>query len=116
MALLDSMAVASDLRMHATLWGLGIRETAGLYVEPVLLLPNNRFELARYARDASEAIPAAVFAAPDELGQLIDLAAWEPETGHLALGLGRVSMLGEDTLHGWRLGDPLMAHETALEW
>jgi hypothetical protein len=108
--------VACDSTMHAHLWARGVRNLAGLQVEPVVFLPNNRFELARHARDASEAIPAVVFAAPDELGQLIDLAAWEPETGRLALWLRRISMLGQDNLYGWRLGAPLMVHETPLEW
>jgi hypothetical protein len=81
-----------------------------------VFLHSNRFEFARYARDASEAVAAIVFAAPDELGQLIDLAAWEPETGRLALWLGRVSMLGQDNLYGWRVGDPLTVPETPLEW
>jgi hypothetical protein len=108
--------VACDSTMHAHLWARGVRNLAGLQVEPVVFLPNNRFELARHARDASEAIPAVVFAAPDELGQLIDLAAWEPETGRLALWVGRISMLGQDNLYGWRLGDPLMVHETPPEW
>jgi hypothetical protein len=108
--------VACDSTMHAHLWARGVRNLAGLQVEPVVFLPNNRFELARHARDASEAIPAVVFAAPDELGQRIDLAAWEPETGRLALWLGRISMLGQDNLYGWRLGAPLMVHETPLEW
>jgi hypothetical protein len=116
MALLDSMAVASDLRMHATLWGLGIREMADLYVEPVVFLPNDCFEFARDARDPSGAVVAVIFLARDDLGDPSDLAAWEPETGRLALWLGRVSILGQDNLYDWRLGDPLMVHETPLEW
>ena len=74
------------------------------------------FEFARDARDPSEAVAAIVLAAPDELGQLTDLAAWEPETGRMALLLGRVSMLGQDNLYGWRLCEPLLMHDTPLEW
>jgi hypothetical protein len=116
MALLDSTPVASDLPTHTGLSARGIRETAGLYVEPVVFLPNDRFEFARDARDASGAIVAVVFLASDDLGNAFDLAAWEPKTGRLALWLGRVSMLGQDNLYGWRLGKPLMVHETPLEW
>jgi hypothetical protein len=116
MALLDSTPVASDLRMHASLWALGIREMADLYVEPVVFLANGCFEFARVVRDASEAVAAIIFPAPDERGQLIDLAAWEPETGRLALLLARVSMLGQDNLYGWRVGEPLLVHESPLEW
>jgi hypothetical protein len=108
--------VACDSTIHAHLWARGVRNLAGLQVEPVAFLPNNRFELARHARDASEAIPAVVFATSDELGKLIDLAAWQPETGRLALLLGRVSMLGQDNLYGWRLGEPLIIHESPFEW
>jgi hypothetical protein len=116
MALLDSTPIASDPRMHASLWALGIREMAALYAEPVVFLPNNCFEFARDARDASGAVVAVVFHAPDDLGNPLDLAAWEPKSGRLALWLGRVSMLGQDNLYAWRLGEPLVAHETALEW
>jgi hypothetical protein len=115
-ALLDSTLVASDLRMHASMWALGIRDMADLYVESVMFLPNDRFEFARDARDASGAVVAVVFRAPDDLGNPLDLAAWEPETGRLALWLGRVSMLGQDSLYGWRLGEPLIVHESPLEW
>ena len=108
--------VACDSTMYAHLWARGVRDLAGLQVEPVVFLPNNRFELARHARDASGAVLAVVFRALDDLGNPLDLAAWEPETGRLALWLGRVSMLGQDNLYGWRLGDPLMVHETPLEW
>jgi hypothetical protein len=72
--------------------------------------------LRRDARDASYAVIALVFLAPDDLGNAFDLAAWEPETGRLALWLGRVSMLGQDNLYYWRLGAPLIVHETPLEW
>ena len=89
---------------------------ADLYVEPVVFLPNDQFEFARDARDASGAVVAVVFLASDDLGNPLDLAAWEPETGRVALWLGRVSMLGQDKLYGWRIGEPLVAHESSLEW
>jgi hypothetical protein len=54
--------------------------------------------------------------APDDLGDPLDLAAWEPETGRLALWLGRVAMLGQGNLYGWRIGEPLVVHETPLEF
>ena len=114
--LIDCEPIASDEAMHSRLWALGVRCTAGLYFEPVVFLPGDRFEFARDARDASGAVVAIVFPAPDDLGRLIDLAAWSPETGRLALLLGRVSMLGQDNLCGWRLGEPLAMHETPLEW
>ena len=72
--------------------------------------------LARHARDASGAVGAVVFLASDDLGNPLDLAAWEPETGRLALWLGRVAMLGQDNLYGWKVGEPLIVHETPLEW
>jgi hypothetical protein len=114
--LIDCEPVASDQAMHSRLWALGVRYTAGLYFEPVVFLPDERFEFARDARDACGAVVAIVFSAPDDLGQLLDLAAWDPETGRLALLLGRVAMLGQDNLYGWRLGQPLVMHESALEW
>jgi hypothetical protein len=114
--LLDCEPVASHERMHSLLWARGVRSTAGLYFEPVVFLPDGRFEFARDLMDAIGAVVAVVFAAPDDLGRLLDLAAWEPETGRLALLLGRVAMLGQDSVYGWRLREPLAMHETVLEW
>jgi hypothetical protein len=114
--LLGCTPVASEPGVHAHLYGIGVRDMAGLHVEPIVFLPNNRFELARHARDASNAVTAVVFMAREDLGNPLDLAAWEPETGRLALWLGRVSMLGQDNLYGWRIGEPLVVHETPLEW
>ena len=114
--LFECTPVASDLRMHARLWSNGVRDMAGLHVEPVVFQPGDRFELARHARDASSAVMAVVFMARDDLGNPLDLAAWEAETGRLALLIGRVSMLGQDNLYGWRIGEPLVVHETPLEW
>ena len=42
--ILDCTPVASDPQMHALLWGDGIRDTVGLYVEPVVFLPGDQFE------------------------------------------------------------------------
>jgi hypothetical protein len=114
--LLDCTPVAGDAGMQGKLRSLGVRQTAGLYFEAVVFLPNGRFEFARDIRDASGAVVAVVMPAPDDLGQLIDLAAWEPETGRLALLLGRVSMLGQDNLYVWRIGKPLALHESVLDW
>ena len=114
--LLGRMPVASNDRLNAFLGPLGVRNSVGLYVEPVVFLDNKRFELARSSRDPSDAVFAVVFLAPDDLGDPSDLAAWQPETGRLALWLGRVSMLGQNNLYGWRLGEPLIMHETPLEW
>jgi hypothetical protein len=114
--LLDCTPAASDPQMHALLWGICVRDMAGLHVDQIVFVHNNRFELARRARDASSAVIAVIFMARDDLGNPLDLAAWEPETGRLALWLGRVSMLGQDNLYSWRIGEPLTVHETALEW
>jgi len=82
--LLDCTPAASDPQMHALLWGIGVRDTTGLHVEPIVFVHNNRFELARRARDASDAVLAVVFLARDDFGGPLDLVAWEPETGRLA--------------------------------
>lgn len=102
-ALLDCEPAVGDLRWCSRFRALGVPSVAGRHVEPVVFLPNDQFEFARDARDASGAVVAVVFSAPDDLGNPLDLAAWEPETGRLALWLGRVSMLGQDNLYGWRL-------------
>lgn len=120
----DHEADQDALAWSRSHWQLGTRGPSELELklfecspgDPVMFLPGNRFEFARDARDPSEAVAAIVLAAPDELGQLTDLAAWEPETGRMALLLGRVSMLGQDNLYGWRLCEPLLMHDTPLEW
>jgi hypothetical protein len=106
--LLDCTPVAIDAKMHGKLWGLGIRQTADLYFEPVVFLPNGRFEFARDVRDATGAAVAVIIPAPDESSDLTDIAAWEPESGRLALLLGRVSMLGQENLYSPRLGSSVL--------
>ena len=114
--LLDCPAVASNVQLHSKLLSLGIRRTADLYFEAIVFLQNGRFEFASDVWDASGVVVAVVFPAPDEIGQTIDLAAWEPETRRLALLQGRVSMLGQGNLYGWRVGEPLAMHESPLDW
>jgi hypothetical protein len=63
-----------------------------------------------------QSFEAILLLARDDLDDPCDIVAWEPKTGRLALWLGRVSMLGQGNLYGWRLGKPLVVHETPLEW
>ncbi len=107
--------VEIDAAMCGKLWALGVRRMVDLSFDAVVFLPGRRFEFARDLRDAAEAEGAVIFPAFDDLGELVDIAAWVPETGRVALLLGRVSMLGEDNVYAPRLGKPLALHETALE-
>ena len=86
-----------------------------LQAEPVVFLPNDRFEFARNLRDAAGAEIAALIPCRDESGDITDIAAWELTSDKTALWRGAVGMLGEDNLEP-RLDEPLLVHETVTGW
>jgi hypothetical protein len=89
---------------------------AGLTVarDRVVFLDGGRFEFARYLRDAASATSALVIPCRDEAGEIDDLVAWRGE--QVATWLGRVSMIGQHCIYQPRLSEPLVAHETPLDW
>ena len=72
-----------------------------------------RFEFARHAKGGL-AQSAFVFPVWNAYGDLADIAGWRPP--HLALWLGRVSILGEEQTNGPRMCEPLKVHTTVLDW
>jgi hypothetical protein len=115
-ALLDSTPVVSDVGWHSLIWALGIRSAAGLHFDSVVCLPGGRFDFARDVRDATGAVVALIVPAHDDMGDLDDLVALDLDRDFLGTWLGQATMLGQHNLYGWRVGEPLIAHETPLEW
>jgi hypothetical protein len=105
--------VAQGLRSEG-IRGRGAFDT--LCVEPVCFLSGGRFEFARYLRDATGNVLAVIIPARDETGELADLAALNLDTGALATRQGRVAMLGQENILAPRIGEPLLVHETPIDW
>ena len=90
--------------------------STGLVYDVVVFLPGGRFEFARGLRDATGAKTAIIIPALDEYLQLADLVALDLETGAIATWLGRVAMLGQQWLSAATFDEPLLVHETPLDW
>ena len=74
-----------------------------------------RFEFARHDAAAGEATAALIVLALDACGEPADLVAFHGgPTPFVGSWLGRVGMLGEDSL--WRARDVLAVHATPLDW
>jgi hypothetical protein len=115
-ALLEASPVVSDVSWYSLLWALDVRSAADLHFDAVVPLPSGRFDFARDVRDATSAVVALIVPAHDDTGELDDLVALDLERDFLGTWLGQASMLGQHNLYGWRVGEPLVAHETALDW
>jgi hypothetical protein len=116
LALLDCMPVVSDPGWYSGISALGIGDARDLHFDSVVFLAGGRFEFARDLCDASGNAVALIIPVYDDLSALTDLAAFNLDTGKLGIWRGRVPMLGAENLYGWRLGDPLVMHETPLDW
>jgi hypothetical protein len=122
----ECQPVACDHQMRDKLRALGVWRFAGnasdpfdaLCAEPVIFLQSGRFEFARHMRDQTGAQPAVIIPARDVSSDLTDHAAWQLDTGILALWRGRVPMLGAE--HALRtrprIEEPLTVHESVLAW
>jgi hypothetical protein len=102
LALIQPLAIATDT----------VNFTPALSSKPT---GAGRFEFSR-CRPADDAVSAVIIPAFDEWGYLADLTAWHPKTSAVASWLGRVGLLGQDMLFAPRFGDPIVVHETPLEW
>ncbi|SEO42254.1 hypothetical protein SAMN04487843_101339 [Methylobacterium sp. ap11] len=102
----------------------GAHLACGRYGADILLRDVVVFEKRqrfRFARDdngpGTGAEPAYTIPARDIDGEVVDVVAWHPPTGRLSSWLGRVGLLGEDSL--WRpLGsdEPLLVHRDPFAW
>ena len=54
--------------------------------------------------------------ARNRFGEVADVVAWSPRSGHVATHYGRLSVLGGQHVFGPRLSGPLVVHATPLEW
>jgi hypothetical protein len=100
---------------YAKLFALGV-SGFGLCVDSVAFLSGQCFEFARYFRDASGSRLAIIVPTRNELGDIVDLAAIDLDTSEVALWRGRAAMLGQENVFAPRMGEPLLVHETALDW
>jgi hypothetical protein len=106
-----------------TIYRLGIRDDRAsgrfldaLQVADVIFLEGERFDFAAEVGALRGTVAAIAFPLFDECGDLVDLAAWNVDGGRLALWRGVASMLGAENIFAPRLGQPLLVHETPLDW
>lgn len=77
---------------------------------------DGRFEFGRYV-DHEMVRGALVALAFDRDGHAADIVAWRtgPEP-FVASWLGQVGLLGEEQIHGSRMGEPLTVHPDVMSW
>ena len=113
-----------NMALYAKLFALGIRGRAvdgygpfdSLVYDTVAFLAGGRFEFARYVRDATGAKTAIIIPARDEYLEHVDLVALDLDTGETATWLGRIALLGQEWLSAAMFDEPLLVHETPLDW
>jgi hypothetical protein len=122
-ALLDCCPLVLHPR-YSSLFALGIHGDGvngrgafdALHVADVIFRPGRRFDFSREVRELRGHVAGVVIPVRDECGDLLDLAAWNVDGGKLALWRGVASMLGAENIFAPRLGEPLLVHETPLDW
>jgi hypothetical protein len=83
----------------------------------VVFLDGNRFEFARCFRGEGTEVIAAIIVCQNELGDVVDLCAWDWRRDVTALWLGRVGLLGEDIALAPRVGDTaLRVFPSVAQW
>ncbi len=87
-----------------------------LQFSDALLPPAGLFEFPHEVGAVFGLVSAIIIPVHDETGDIVDLAAWNPDGGALALWRGAASMLGAENIFASRLGEPLLVHETPLDW
>jgi hypothetical protein len=110
--------------LSSTLFALGILGYGvngrgafdALHVADVIFRPGRLFDFSREVRELRGHVAGVIIPVRDECGDLVDLAAWNVDGGSLALWRGAASMLGAENIFAPRLGDPLLVHETPLDW
>jgi hypothetical protein len=110
--------------LYSRLFALGIHG-AGLngrgafdsvQVADVIFRHGGRFDFSREVRELRGHVAGVLIPVRDEAGDLVDVAAWNIDDGALALWRGTASMLGAENIFAPRLGEPLLVHETLLDW
>ncbi|MGB7100807.1 MAG: hypothetical protein WBD95_18850, partial [Xanthobacteraceae bacterium] len=96
--------------------GENLRPFGAFVCESVVFLVDGRFEFGRDVRDPAGAKAAVICCVHDEYDENVDLAAFDIDSGAVAIWRGRVGMLGEYWLAAATFDEPLIVHETALDW
>lgn len=121
--ILECALVTIEPRVHAELFSLGVRWRgvtgedffSALGLEAVIAAGDGRFEFAKYDTTGRTAARAFLFGCYDRLGDLADIAAWQPEGDTIRLLLGSVAMLGEHLVGTPRLA-PLQVFGSSLQY
>jgi hypothetical protein len=123
-ALNDCWPAVLDVATYSRLKRLGIHGAGingrglfdALQIADVIFRPDRRFEFSRDVGSSVGAVTAVIIPARDGGGDIVDLAAWNIESGAFGLWRGVASMLGEDWLLSPRVGDALDVFPTVTEW
>jgi hypothetical protein len=110
--------------LYSSLFALGVHGAGvnwhgafdALQVADVIFRPGGWFDFSSEVGTARGSVAGVIIPLRDECGDIVDLAAWNPDDGALALWRGAASMLGAENIFAPRLGEPLLAHETPLDW
>lgn len=113
--------------LYLFLFALGVREHGSngrgpfgpfgsLQFADVLFHRGGRFAFARDVGAVFGLVSAIIIPVHDETGDIVDVAAWNPDDSALALWNGVASMLGAENILAPRLDEPLLVHETPLDW
>jgi hypothetical protein len=111
-ALIGMIDAGIDVAALVRRWQIGLDIPR---LDRVVYTEDKAFEFAVYM-PGEPGIGAMTFVVRDHIGDPIDLAAWSPAAGRLALWCARGSMLGADTLFAPRMQDALPVHQTPLGW
>ena len=83
----------------------------------VLFRPAAQFDFAHEVGAVFGLVSAIVIPVHDETGDIVDLAAWNPDDGALALWRGVACLLGEQNISAPRIEhDGVRVHPSALAW
>jgi len=121
--ILECALVTIEPRIHAELFGLGVRWRGvigedffgALRLEAIVAADDGKFEFAKYDMSGRPAARAFLFGCYDRLSDLADIAAWQPEADTIRLLQGSVAMLGEHLIDIPRVA-PLQVFSSPLQW
>jgi hypothetical protein len=88
-----------------------------LQVADVIFRPGGRFEFSSEVRELRGHVAGVIIPIRDECGDLVDLAAWNPDDGALSLWRGMASMLGAENIFAPRIeSEALLVFADVAAW
>ncbi len=88
-----------------------------LHVADVIFRPGGWFDFSSEVGTARGSVAGVIIPLRDETGDLVDLAAWNPDDGVIALWRGVACLLGEQNISAPRIEhDGVRVHPSALAW